>query len=407
LPIAPPKVEFAENPAARLAPPVATDEDDDLTVVGGVLALPVAGSRAAGADATVTAVPQSSPPTAKVPVGVGGSGTRVADGGLFDQGADPGVVDDPPTVVAPPAAPDGPRPPRAHRGPWIFAIVAIVVVLLAGSGAVVYRFVLYGHHVPGLTGLSTTGARKAVNRSGLVLKIGGSTYSATIPVGEILTQTPASGTALRSGATVTVTLSLGVKPVTVPSVVGQGRKAAVNALVAGNLKPVVTTANSETVPRGRVISETPSSGTEAPGTAIALQISLGPAPRTIPQFANATYAAAAASLQALRLVPSEQQAYSTTVASGDVISTTPAEGATGVRVGTTVVVTVSKGPQMVAIPPVAGTSVTAAVAALRAAGLVVAEVIGPPFATMAVTTNPAPGTPVQVGSSVTLYAATG
>jgi serine/threonine-protein kinase len=138
---------------------------------------------------------------------------------------------------------------------------------------------------------------------------------------------------------------------------------------------------------------------------VALQISLGPAARTIPQFPNTTYASAAASLQALRLVASEQQAYSSTVATGEVISTSPAEGSGGVRVGTTVVVTVSKGPQMVVIPPVTGTSVTSAVAALRAEGLVVSEVIGPPFATMAVTTNPAPGTTVQIGSSVTLYSA--
>jgi serine/threonine-protein kinase len=74
-------------------------------------------------------------------------------------------------------------------------------------------------------------------------------------------------------------------------------------------------------------------------------------------------------------------------------------------VGTTVTVDLSRGPQLVLVPDVQGDSINDAVAALQAAGLQVPEVVGPPFATQATTTNPAPGSQVQPGSSVTLYAA--
>jgi beta-lactam-binding protein with PASTA domain len=54
---------------------------------------------------------------------------------------------------------------------------------------------------------------------------------------------------------------------------------------------------------------------------------------------------------------------------------------------------------------VAGQTIAEAVASLQAAGLDVTEQVGPPFATHATTTDPAPGAAVKPGSSVTLYVA--
>ena len=87
----------------------------------------------------------------------------------------------------------------------------------------------------------------------------------------------------------------------------------------------------------------------------------------------------------------------------DVISTSPAEGAGGVAVGTKVTVVVSLGPLLVAVPDVKGDTIAGALAALQQQGLNVTEQVGPPLATTAVTTDPSPGTKVRPGTAVTLY----
>ena len=65
-----------------------------------------------------------------------------------------------------------------------------------------------------------------------------------------------------------------------PNVVGLAQAAAQTAITgAGLTVGAVTTANSATVPAGQVISQTPASGSSAaPGSAVALVVSLGPAP---------------------------------------------------------------------------------------------------------------------------------
>ncbi len=157
--------------------------------------------------------------------------------------------------------------------------------------------------------------------------------------------------------------------------------------------------------KGVVVVQSPAKGEARPHSHIVLVASLGPRPRTIPPLAGSTRAAADSALTDLRLVPFAQRAYSSAVPSGEVISTTPAAGTGGVVVGSRVEVLVSRGPQLVVVPTVSGQSIADAVGALRAAGLEVTEVVGPPFATEATTTDPAPGSSVAPGSNVTLYSA--
>ncbi|HWD24547.1 MAG TPA: PASTA domain-containing protein, partial [Acidimicrobiales bacterium] len=210
---------------------------------------------------------------------------------------------------------------------------------------------------------------------------------------------------VKSGTKIDLVLSKGRRPVPVPKVVGLTRAAARAEIVAGHLTPHSTRVYSESVAPGIVVKATPNSGTAGFGSTVSVEISRGPAPRTIPNLSGQPSTAAASALSALRLKPTESAIYSPTVPSGMVISTLPASGTVGVPVGTAVAVVVSKGPQPVAVPIVAGDAIADAVAALRAAGLNVVEQIGPPFATKATTTNPAPGSTVLPGSDVTLYVA--
>jgi serine/threonine-protein kinase len=191
----------------------------------------------------------------------------------------------------------------------------------------------------------------------------------------------------------------------VPSVVGLTRDAAITRITAGHLKAKVQSVYDETIAAGNVVVNKPAAGTAAFESAVLIEVSRGPKPRTIPALANESWSDASSALTALRLVPHEILRFSSTVPNGEVISTNPLAGTTGITVGHRVGVTVSKGPQQVAIPIVAGETIAQAVAALQAVGLVVTEQVGPPFATSATTTQPAPGTQVPPGSDVILYVA--
>ena len=132
-----------------------------------------------------------------------------------------------------------------------------------------------------------------------------------------------------------------------------------------------------------------------------MAVSGGPRPRTVPNLAGKTYDQAAASLQQLGLTAVRAEAFSDTVPKDQVISTTPARGAS-VDKGGKVTVTISKGPDLVVVPNVKGKNVQQATAALQQAGLGVSNVFGPPTKNV-FDTDPAPGAQVKRGSSVNLY----
>jgi serine/threonine-protein kinase len=89
------------------------------------------------------------------------------------------------------------------------------------------------------------------------------------------------------------------------------------------------------------------------------------------------------------------------VAAGDVISTTPASGASA-PYGSAVTVAVSTGPPTVQVPNVNGDTVDQADSALSAVGLVASGVSGNPQNNV-VGTQPSIGSTVDTGSSVQLF----
>ena len=119
--------------------------------------------------------------------------------------------------------------------------------------------------------------------------------------------------------------------------------------------------------------------TKAPyGSTITLVPSLGHEPATVPNIPNTySYAQAQAALQAVGLGATQANASSTTVASGDVISTSPASGAQA-PYGSVVTVNVSTGPPTVQVPNVLQDTVSQATSALQAQELSVSGVSGSP-----------------------------
>jgi beta-lactam-binding protein with PASTA domain/regulation of enolase protein 1 (concanavalin A-like superfamily) len=140
--------------------------------------------------------------------------------------------------------------------------------------------------------------------------------------------------------------------VVVPGVIGLTQPAAATALTAaGLLLGTVTTANSATVAIGYVIGQTPAAGTSAPpGTPVALVVSIGPANVIVPNVVGVLQGPATAAITSAALtLGAVTTVNSATIASGSVISQTPAGGAS-VPPGTAVALTVSLGPVVVADP---------------------------------------------------------
>jgi beta-lactam-binding protein with PASTA domain/tRNA A-37 threonylcarbamoyl transferase component Bud32 len=272
---------------------------------------------------------------------------------------------------------------------------------LAGAGYGVYWLLIPTERVPALEAVALGRAEALVRGAHLRLEVVGRVYDAVVPKGMVARQTPAPHAALKEGSTVEVVVSKGPPPRPVPDLSGLDAHAAAARLAAAGFRERTTEVYSETVPAGQVLSWSPSKGSQAYGTTVTVEVSLGPRPRVVPDLAGDGYAEAASALEALGLVPARASVPSTAYPAGEVVGTVPAAGQSVPR-GSTVTVQVSSGPPLVAVPDVAGDSVDQAVAVLGNAGLVAANVFGPPNHKVFVT-DPLPGTEVPEGSSVNLY----
>jgi eukaryotic-like serine/threonine-protein kinase len=123
------------------------------------------------------------------------------------------------------------------------------------------------------------------------------------------------------------------------------------------------------VKKGEVIDTLPAAGTTVDaGSAVTLVVSRGIQKIPVPSVVGMRRADAVVKLQQLGFVVSHSRAYSSTVATGVVISSTPAAKSV-VPKGSTVALVISRGPRTVEVPNVVGESIADAVKAIRAAGL--------------------------------------
>jgi serine/threonine-protein kinase len=85
-----------------------------------------------------------------------------------------------------------------------------------------------------------------------------------------------------SGSTFDLTVSRGPQPIKITDHSGKSAAAAKAALTTAGFKVKITTANSDTVAKGMVISQSPDKGTGVKGDTVTLKESLGPVMVTIP-----------------------------------------------------------------------------------------------------------------------------
>ncbi len=245
------------------------------------------------------------------------------------------------------------------------------------------------------------------------MKLAGTTRSVTVAEGDIVSQVPTAGrnghhVLAKQGSTIRVVVSSGPPPVTIPDVTSfTDCHDAVQALAAVHLVgscPAAAELYSSTVPTGGVLGTSPT-GSALYGSSVVVILSKGHAPVAIPPVTGptSTFASAQAALSAAGFTSTQATAYSPTVPAGQVIGTTPPASAGLQPFGSSVTVTVSKGPQPVVIPNVVGKSVAAATSALQGLGLTVAGPYGPPGSSTVLSTDPAAGASVQPGTTVNLY----
>ena len=138
--------------------------------------------------------------------------------------------------------------------------------------------------VPRVEQMTLEAATQAIEAERLAVATDAAVYDEKVPAGRVISQDPAPPLRLKKGARVTLTLSKGREPVTVPSLEGLTLDQATAVLRSANLA-LTSPARiepSEIVPEGTVISWTPR-GAQPPGTAITLVISSGPPTVVLPK----------------------------------------------------------------------------------------------------------------------------
>jgi beta-lactam-binding protein with PASTA domain len=210
--------------------------------------------------------------------------------------------------------------------------------------------------------------------------------ASTKPKGTVLSQAPAAGVTAAKGATVTLAVSNGQKPVVVPALVGLDQNAAVQKLTGVGLVPEIRNASS-TRPKGTVFGQKPPAGTDVDkGSKVTINVSTGSggggstttttttttaaAPVQVPDVTGTAVTAAARRINELGLRPTISYVDSTEQAAS-VISQSPDAGTT-LAPGARVHLTVSNGPDPaapVSVPNVVHKAQSTAATTIRQAGL--------------------------------------
>jgi beta-lactam-binding protein with PASTA domain/tRNA A-37 threonylcarbamoyl transferase component Bud32 len=266
-------------------------------------------------------------------------------------------------------------PPPPERN--VMAIVAVVVLAVLLIGGIIFAFVaLSGDSggpgtatVPNVVGLTAKQANAALTKLGFQVDQK-QVANDTVPKNQVFAQDPQDGTKLRKDQPVSISVSSGPGKVTIPDVVGESFTDANTTLNALGLK-VDNINQPSDKDEGTVLSTNPVAGKKlASGATIQLFISSGPAQVPVPNVAGEDATTASNQLGQLGFKVSTVTQASTTVATGHVISTSPAAVPAAAK-GATITLTVSSGAQTVDVPNVTGQTQSTATNTLSAAGFTV------------------------------------
>lgn len=145
-------------------------------------------------------------------------------------------------------------------------------VVIAGKGDNTSEMV----KIPSVIGKTKSSAKSTLESAGFSVTFEYGDYNDSVAADVVTAQSPSAKKQAAKGSTVTVTLSPGQKPITVPNVLGASQSHAESALAGAGLKYTYADSQySDTVPAGSVINQTKSGETVAAGTTITLTLSKG------------------------------------------------------------------------------------------------------------------------------------
>ena len=150
-------------------------------------------------------------------------------------------------------------------------------VLDGGTVTLVLSLGKERYDVPKLRGLTEDEAQDALAEQNLEFDESIAQYSEKVPEGTVLGSDPAAGTTLRPGTLVDLVVSKGPRPIEIRDWTGQSADRAEQAMEAKGLDVVRgQLEHSDTVPEGRIISQSPAGGTLFRGETVTLVVSQGP-----------------------------------------------------------------------------------------------------------------------------------
>jgi eukaryotic-like serine/threonine-protein kinase len=247
------------------------------------------------------------------------------------------------------------EPPKRGRPLWPWLVGAGVALALLLLGFFLYDSIqskLEGSEtvaVPYVVGIPQANAENLITEKGLVPQVH-RVSSADVEEGVVIQQSPTEGTKVDKETVVRIDVSSGKPEVQIPSVVGQTQTDAVAELTRAGLDVQVVEVNSDR-DQGTVTAQSPAAGlTVVEGTRVRINVSKGPKPVTVPSVVGLPYDQAASELQSAGFGVSRIDEDSDQAA-GIVTEQTPSGGSEGSK-GSTVTLTVSKGPSTSAVPDV-------------------------------------------------------
>jgi serine/threonine-protein kinase len=302
------------------------------------------------------------------------------------------------------------EPPKRGRTlwPWLAGIGVLLALLVAG-------WLLWGPiqdqlegpqtvAVPYVVGIQASLAVKDIEDAGLIPQVHRVSNS-DVEEGTVFQQNPTEGTRVDKGEVVRIDVSSGKPEVTIPSVVGQTVEDAVAELTRAGLNAQVVEVNSDR-DQGTVTGQSPNAGlVVVEGTQVRINVSKGPKPVNVPSVVGLPYDQAAAELQQAGFAVSRVDVDSDQAA-GIVTDQEPNGGSEGSK-GSTITVSVSKGPSTSAVPDVTTQDVAIAQTTLEAAGfrtrIVLEDVEDASFDGIVISQDPVGGTQAKPNTRVTLF----
>ncbi len=293
------------------------------------------------------------------------------------------------------------RDRKRRRGAWSLVMLLMVTAVL-GVGA---WYLLAGRFTttPDFDNLGQERAAALATEHGLRLRWE-QEYSESVPVNKVVRTDPAVGDRVLRGGTVTAYLSMGPERYPVPSLSGRTPQEAETLLIEAKLvRGKDKEVYSETFAAGIVVGGSIDPGKMVkPGTEVTLNVSKGPAPVKIVSYRDKSFDEAKTFYEQAGLVVQRgTDRFHATIAAGNVLSSDPKSGT--VERGGTITLTVSKGPEMVTVPAVRGSSVAAARKALKEAGFAVKVEYRSRFLDRVTNSDPAEGSQAPKGSTVTIF----